>query len=373
VRAVSAAFSSAVAGSHVANSRAEAWYASARIDAGRRTDLSLDLVDGSVTVDATASVRRTFSASYAMQANFPTTTDFAGIFAPYGTQHRLWRGVVFPTGVTEWVPLGVFRVDTVTTSIEAGTVRVSGSDMSKVVQDSRFLAPTTSITTNRIPVEIARLLRGSGLGASWPVRDMTGSVTLTPAMTWDRDRWPGIQALATAIGAEVIFGPDGTALIQAVPAITDPIDWTLNVTDIVVTGERTLDRSQTYNTIVATGERTDNVAPVRAVATDTNPGSPTYVNGPYGQVPAFYSSPILTTTTMAQSAADTRLRRTRGMARQLSFECVPNPAVDAGDVLRINFPDGTSEVHLVDTLQVPLDPSGTMRVTTRSSSEPGLE
>jgi hypothetical protein len=371
---VSADFQAAVISSHTANTRVEAWFGGARLDpyAGARPDLALDLMDGAVTVDSTASVRRTYSATFAMQDWYPRPYDYAGIFSPYGTQHRVWRGVVYPDGSTEWVQLGVFRLDAVTTNVEAGTVQVTGSDLSKMIQDARFLQPTASVPSNRIPVEIARLVRGA-LGSTYPMRDLTSATTLTPAATWDRDRWQACQDLALAVGAEVVFAPDGQALIRRVPTITNAVSWTLDVADVVVTGDRAVDRSQTYNTVVATGERTDNVPPVRAVAQDLNPNSPTYVAGPYGVVPAFYSSPLLTTVSMAQAAADTRLSRTRGMARQLSFECVPNPAADAGDVLRVIFPDGSQEVHLVDTLQVPLHPSGTMRVSTRSSAEPGLE
>jgi hypothetical protein len=366
VQPVSATWANTVTGSHVINTLVEAWYNGARIR-------SLAVVDGTVTVDASASQRRTYSATLAEQGSFPSVLDVTGVLAPYGTIHKVWRGLWYPTGTTEWVQLGTFRVDTIATGLEAGTVRVTGSDLSRVVADSRFLQPTTSVTTNSIRQEIARLIRTSGLGASYPVIDTTGDASLTPALTWDRDRWQAIQDLATSVGGEVIFGPDGTAIVQPAPAITDPIDWRVVSTQIVVTGERALDRAQTYNMIVATGERTDNVAPARGVAQDLNRDSPTYVGGPFGVVPAFYSSPVLTTNAAALKAAGKILARTRGMARRLTFQCVPNPAVDVGDVLTFLMPDGTtSERHIVDTLQIPLAPSGPMTVTTRTSVEEGL-
>lgn len=363
---VSATWTNAVTGSHVVNTLVEAWYNGSKIR-------SMAVVDGSVSVDAGASQRRTYSATLAEQSAFPSMTDFTGPLAPYGTIHKVWRGLWYPTGMTEWVQLGTFRLDSPVTPLEPGTVRVTGSDLSRVVQEARFLAPTVSVTTNSIRAEIARLIRGSGLGAGYPVVDTSGDTSLTPALTWDQDRWAAIQDLATGIGGEVVFGADGTALVQPVAQITDAVDWTVRATQIVITGERALDRSSTYNTIVATGERTDSVAPARAVAQDTNPSSPTYVGGPFGVVPAFYSSPVLTTNAAALKAANKILARTRGMARRLSFQCVPNPAVDVGDVLTFLMPDGTtSERHIVDTLQIPLGASGPMTVTTRTSVEPGL-
>jgi hypothetical protein len=210
------------------------------------------------------------------------------------------------------------------------------------------------------------------------VRDLTGNVSLTPALTWDRDRWSSLTDLALSIGAEIVFGVDGTALIQPVPKVTNTVVWTVNYNEITITGTRELDRSQTYNAVVASGERTDNVAPARAVAYDTNPSSPTYVgnpvgSSPFGLVPAFYSSPVLTTTAACLKAATTILGRVRGMTRRVSFECIPNPAVDVGDVMRINLPDGSSEVHIIDSIQIPLSVDGTMRVTTRTSNEPDLQ
>jgi hypothetical protein len=375
---VSAAFQTAVKGTHVAETRIEAWYGGVRLATVEADNRLPGLIEGTVTVDATQSVRRTYSASFASPSAFPGPSDYSGPFSPYGTLHKVWRGVVYPTGTREWVQLGTFRLDSPGAPLEVGPLKVTGSDLSKQLQDNRLLTPANTVTTNTVPVEIARYIRGGMGNASYPVRDLTGNVSLTPAVTWDRDRWEGIRDLALSVGAEIVFGVDGTALIQPVPQVTGTVVWTVNYSEIIVTGARELDRSQTYNCVVATGERTDNVAPARAVAYDLNPGSPTYVgnpigSAPFGLVPAFYSSPVLTTNAACQKAADTILGRVRGMTRRVTFECIVNPAVDVGDVMRINMPGGATEVHIIDSLQIPLSVEGTMRVTTRTSNEPGLQ
>jgi hypothetical protein len=51
---------------------------------------------------------------------------------------------------------------------------------------------------------------------------------------------------------------------------------------------------------------------------------------------------------------------------------VPNPALEAGDVIRVRFPDGSTETHLVDAFDVPLDADNAMNITTRSEN-PALE
>jgi hypothetical protein len=60
------------------------------------------------------------------------------------------------------------------------------------------------------------------------------------------------------------------------------------------------------------------------------------------------------------------------MSRQLTLSCVPNPALDSGDVIRVRFPDGATETHLVDGFTVPLEPGSAMSIQTRSS-QPQLE
>jgi hypothetical protein len=374
---VSAAFQAAVRGTHTAETRVEAWYAGTRIATIEADNRLPGLVDGTVTVDAGQAVRRSYSASFATPGAFPGVTDYRGAFSPYGTLHKVWRGVVYASGVKEWVQLGTFRLDNPGTPLEPGPMKASGADLAKHVADNRFLQPTNSVTTNTVPVEIARHVRGGMNSPTYPVRDLTGNTSLTPAMTWDQDRWGAMRDLALSIGAELVFGVDGTCLIQPVPKVTNPVVWTVTVPEIMITGSIELERSQTYNCVVAAGERSDGVPPARAVAYDTNPASPTYVgnpigSGPYGLVPAFYSSPSLSTNAACLKAASAILGRVRGMTRRVAFECVPNPAVDVGDVMRLNLLDGTSEIHIVDSLQIPLSVEGTMRVTTRTSNEPGI-
>jgi hypothetical protein len=368
---VSAAFKSAVATSHNAVTKVEAYFGGGPGALGTLIHPGLPIVDGSVTVDASSQVRRSLSLTVAAPELFPGQFDYTGPLAPYGTMLKAYRGVQYPTGAIEWCPLGVFRIDGPSVAMEPGTVTVSASDLSTGVRDARFLAPTTSITSNAIRAEIARLVRGA-YGAAFPVRDLTGKTTLTPALTWDTDRWGAIVQLASSLGAEVVFDGNGQCIIQPQAQVTDAVDWPVTSSQVVVRGTRALSREETYNIVVASGERTDNTPPVRAVAQDTDPSSPTYVSGPFGPVPVFYSSPVLATTAQAATAAATILGRVRTMARRVAFECVPNPAVDVGDMIQITYPDGSWEKHIVDSLQIPLQPTDTMRVTTRTSTVAGL-
>jgi hypothetical protein len=161
--AVSAAFQSAVKGTHVADTKIEAWYGGTRIATTEGDNRLPGLIEGTVTADATQSVRRTYAATFATQGAFPGLSDYSGPFAPYGTIHKVWRGVVYPNGTREWVQLGTFRLDSPGAPLEVGPLKVTGSDLSKQLIDNRLLTPATTGTTVTVPAEIALFIRG-GMG-----------------------------------------------------------------------------------------------------------------------------------------------------------------------------------------------------------------
>lgn len=364
---VSSQFKNLVRGSHVMDVRCEAYYGGKPGDASTMIG-TLKVTGGSVTIDQRAQIRRTASITVADVTEFPEAGDTNDLLSDYGTKLKLYRGVITPSGVTEWCPLGVFRVDSPSVPIEPGVISVSLSDLTASIQEARFEQPSHSTTTNQIRAEIARLVRDA-MGTNQGVQDMTGSITLVPALIWDVDRWQAIVDLATSIGAECFFGPDGTFIIRPVPDPTKSLaSWYASYTDIIVQGTRTIDRSETYNAVVATGERTDGLAPARAVVRDTNASSPTYYLGPFGWRPYFYSSPVLTTTTACTNAATTILNRVTGMARQVTFDTICDPSLDGGDIAQITFPDGATERHILDQLVIPLDPQTAMRVTSRTNA-----
>ncbi|MBQ1167350.1 DUF5047 domain-containing protein, partial [Streptomyces sp. A73] len=65
--------------------------------------------------------------------------------------------------------------------------------------------------------------------------------------------------------------------------------------------------------------------------------SPTYVYGPFGRVPTFYSSATLTTSTLAQSAANKLLRDSLKPTATADLSSVPNPCLEPGDILRVTY------------------------------------
>ena len=92
----------------------------------------------------------------------------------------------------------------------------------------------------------------------------------------------------------------------------------------------------TFNGVVVTGASVGaTAAPVRAVAWDNDPDSPTYKDGSYGRVPMFVNDTTITTTAAAQTAANASLIALLGFSGQVTATAWVNPAMEVGDVLQV--------------------------------------
>lgn len=361
---VSQAFLDAIRASHTVAVHAAAYYGGAVVPGGE----DLLVVEGAVRVDAKSKVRRAVEGLKVVSLDGDTAT-LRAILDPPGTEIRLSRGVAFPDGSTELAPLGRFRVGAVADDLTVpGAVSVTGPDKTAAVIDDRFLAPRAGDTTKTIPGQIAALIQESIPGVT--VTDLSGVTTLVrDGVVWERERWDAIEELASSIGCVVYTNPDGAFVIEKETDPEAPADWTVTSGEvgILLGGSRSTTREGVYNVVVATSSPTDGSAPVYGKAEDTDPASPTRVSGPFGRVPRFYSSPLLTTDAQALSAAQAILARSIGRRGALDVETLVNPALDAGDRVDVTFPDGSTQKHIVDSFSVPLSPTGSMTLVTRTT------
>lgn len=336
-----------------------------RVDAYRNgvlvaSDLPVEPDSGSITCDGTSDVRRSIQLTIADPALVPTSaTD---VLTPHGTELRVTRGFRYPDGTTELIPVGVFRIDRPSTSL-LGAVRVSGVDYCRLCAEDAFLNPVQSVITNTVPAEIIRLIQLVQPGAT--VLDHSGVTTLTRLTNWEQDssRWDAIKELATSVGVDVAPDAAGSWVIRKLPEVTDTPVWSVNIgpSGVLVGGDEDWQREATFNGWTARGEPGDGSVPVQAFVRDTDPASPTYWDGPFGHRPKVFSSPLLATTAQCTEVATTLLRRSIAGARALRVQCVPNPALDYGDVLNVVLPGLTesdpprSEVHMIRSFTMPLD------------------
>lgn len=341
------------------------------LDDGDETGFTTYTVDGSVVLDGSATTRGRCDISFVDEGLGLVPSDATDALAPYGNEIRIERGLRYPDGTEEFAALGVFRIDESTAEDggEGVTVKVAGLDRSARVIDGRFEEAYAIIGGTPFTTAIIECVQ-----AIWPdvPYDFAASPLTTGAVfiAAGEDRWALVRYLATAMGMELYFGGDGVLVLRPVPTpvASQRVAELVDGEDGVLTSvSRRWTRQGTYNRVIASGETTaEGVAPVRGVATDDNPLSPTYYYGTFGRVPAFYVSEFLYTDAQAQDAAAGMLAKQIGTARQTSFGSVVNPALEPSDVVRIRRVDlDLDEDHVIDTLTIPLAEDQPMTGTTR--------
>ncbi len=333
----------------------------------------LPVEDGTVTIDRTADHRRHLDLTVAPVYDdgtevYPSTTSDA--LNVYGAEIVIEHGVRFANEALELVQLGVFRVEDASRGLPGGGVQITGWDRSRQVLDHRFFAPrkfTGQLATTLIQLLITETYPSASFNIT------TGDTTTIPKHVVDRDRWPEVQRVAQVIGCEVFADPMGVWVIQDIPDLATALPvWAADAGEagVLVSATDTVTREGAPNVVIALGESVSgNNPPVTSASPhgrDLDPTSPTYLFGAYGGVPRFYSSPHIRTQAQADRVADAQLANHIGATRTISFNTVPNPALDAGDCVTITRPDGTSEQHLIDVLTIPLGPSGEMTAETRA-------
>ncbi|HTI26192.1 MAG TPA: DUF5047 domain-containing protein [Kutzneria sp.] len=345
--------------SHQLYTHVEVWFAGAKA-------ADLDIQSGSVQVTARNRVRRTATFVVAEEMWPRSATD---LLAPFGAEIRAWRGIRDAAGAMVGQPAPVFagRVESVSRQRLSGAVEVVCSDRFAAINDFQFETPRTPDTRALLTSVIRQFVFEAGVPASFV--DMTGRLWTVPAsIMWQYDRGQAIDDLATALGAEVYITADGQqCVVRPIPTLDDPPVWTLRAdTDdaVIVSDAQGRSRTDVANKIIVDVERAGDT-PLLVTVVDVDPASPTRWGGPYGKVVRHLSNALVTDAAQAVVAGQARLSRVIGITRTREIQCVPNPALEAGDVIQVETSEGT-EKHLVDAFTLPLDVGTPMQIQTRS-------
>jgi hypothetical protein len=345
MRPVSDAFLNAIRGSHRAVSQAIV------VAPGQTgtdpTGTEITILSGDVQLDAKASVRSTLGMVTDGTGSWPDNASDA--LAPFGNEVFLRRGIAFGGGAVEWVSLGYHRIDSVEQD-EApnGPIRIAGSDRMVGIVEARLLAPVQYGPTATFGDVVAELVEEVYPWATIEWDDETDADPIGRTVIAEEDRYAFLNDLVTSRGKSWYWDHRGILVIRDV---ADPEDWVWQVNagenGVLISLSRDLSREGVYNAVVATGEALDTTTPPRAVAYDDNPDSPTYWDGAFGKVPRFYSSPFITNTSQAGTAAAAVLRQSLGLPYNVDFSQVPNPALEPGDPVAVNLAGSRHVVRLV--------------------------
>lgn len=366
MRAASSQFLAAIQSSHRVATQIEVY------DTGQLAATLTSVVDGSVTLDVTAAVRGRCDLTIADDGNMGLVpTSAADLLAPYGNEIKISRGITYSNGNSELIALGVFRIDDlqVDESGQGLTLRISGQDRAATMQDARFEDPYTVASGTNVATAIQDVISAVSAYSF----SLTATSLTTPQLVANEgdDRWAFAQNLAASIGHLLYF--DGDGVVRSVP-IAAPGSGTAPASQLVegddgllLSASRRWTRQGTYNRVIVTGENTGQGTPVRGVATDDTPTSPTYYYGRFGRVPLFVSSQFVSTSGQAQDAAEGMLAQQIGSTQTVSFGTVVNPTLEPNDVARITRARaGIDEDHVIDSLTIPLSAQGIMTGSTRA-------
>jgi len=176
-------------------------------------------------------------------------------------------------------------------------------------------------------------------------------------VTFSQNRAEALQVLALAAGCEQYFSPEGDYVFAPPAGQTEPV-WMVDAAahGVMVGADESLSRTGVFNGVLFQGQNAASDAPVAALVVDDDPASPTRWGGPLGKVARIEQSSAVQTPEQAAIAAETLLARRLTLQRSLTVSAAPNPALEAGDVISVLFPDGRLERHLIDTVRLGLAP-----------------
>lgn len=353
MQSVSARWAPALTSSHAISTRVAITYG------GTVLVEDLQFVSGSVTVDRGSDTRRSLSLTVADPAQFPVSATDP--LAVYGQRIYVERGIRYLDGSVERVPVGVFVITGVSGDVHTGPVEITGAGLEVLLKRAHFETAVSS----KNPGTVAGFIRShlEELNLSFVDRSTNGATTLA-SKTWDAntDMWSAMTEVATAIGAELYCDANGTFVLADVPRLTStPVSpvWDVSAGTVMVSADMSLTSDDVYNRVIASGENAqDDMPPVQATATITDPSDPLHYDGPYGRATYTYSSSLITTQAQAGEVAATLLNQKRQANRSVTISAVPNPALDAGDWIRVDYGNRPPELHLVQRFSLPLSVSG---------------
>lgn len=323
---------------------------------------------GSVTLDHNAATRGRIDLTLVDDSTLNLVPNKpSSLLAPCGNQIVVKRGIEYPNGLRELIQLGVFRIDRTVVNDSGNdlSIQVAALDRSSIVIDARFEEPYQIAAGTLVETAIFNLVKEA---VSDVVADFPGTGFVTPAVIGEEggDRWALAQGLAKASGLLLYFDGDGRLKLVPQPSGGPVATLSEGEKGVLLQAGREWTRQGAYNRIIATGENTAEVTPVRGVATDLNPASAMYYHGAFGKVPGFYSSQFIVTAAQAQAAAETMLNLQLGTMEVVNFGALVDPTLEPGDVVRITRARaGIDEDHAIDQLTIPLSANDTMTGVTR--------
>ncbi|UTN91187.1 minor tail protein [Gordonia phage PokyPuppy] len=258
------------------------------------------------------------------------------------------------------IQLGEFMADSISLGGSYATVSISGRDLTKLCQQSKFVTSTTF--TKNTPIESVVKTVATNAGISKFRLPITGKA-LDKDMTWERDtsRWDVIRDVSNSNSYEVFFDNEGYLVMREFrDPLTTPATLELSVGvggNLISRGGKTSD-ANLFNHIVVVGESSDSsTPPVYAEAINSAATSPTSVSE-IGDRVSIITSSLVTSVAQAQEYANALLAVSALEEFELSFESTLLPWIEVGDIVEMANSDDRywgPDRYLMTSLTFPLD------------------
>jgi hypothetical protein len=362
----SAELKAAIRTDHIAIAKAEVWNQDQRLT-------TLDIADGNVDVSIGSAIRRSCSATLVTSResdNLVPDSDF-DFLTPFGNELRLYRGVQFEDGTTEYVPLGVFLITDVNINdTNAGVnITIRGEDRGLRISRNKWTEPYQMVSGS-LESSITALLqdRYVDVVTNFPSTNVTIQQVILGTET-SNDPWKDAVEICELAGFDLFFDVNGIATMRQFPSIDgSPVVEVFSEDEgtTILSLSRDISTRSTYNGVVYTIEGSEVATPIRVEVWDEDPASPTYRYGVFGEAPTFVTTSLLATQTEAIQAASYLLNTFIGAQESINFDALVDPTLDVNDVIYVKSTGAkVDRLAILDRVQVPLNPSASMSAVTR--------
>lgn len=331
----------------------DAWYANELVAA------DLPVSEGSIRVELEGQVRRSGSITIADPG---LVSSRLTAVSPHGTELLVRQGVVYPDGTEELIPIGRFRIEISGWRDLENIPRIQMYDRSKALQvqlPSSYGAPGRRASD--VIVEILHYFYPSLAPISHAALFAPGltDYRLPGGHVFDQGTyWDAISDLAKNMGGRLYFDVTGTPVCTPLGSLSAGLTPSLEIAvgeqGVLVEANHEYSREGVFNAVTVRGAAAQNGFIPVYTAFNTALDSPLRWDGPFGRVRDEIEDSSIVSSAQAQLRARAELSKYTGLSYSLDFDAVPNPAYDAGDVVRFRFSSGEAQIHELSTLSIPL-------------------
>ena len=325
--------------------------------------VTLQLEGGSVSADSGANYRRTGTLSL-----LGGQDTYEALTAPGAIVH-IDHGISFGND-QELVPVFHGEIESASQGFGDSTLTCRVVDLNKRVDRTRFLTPFSPSSSATRAATITGIIQAARPGTE--VVNVSTDTGTVGSVVFDESRIEAVKDLSRDGAMEAFWLPDGRYQIRQQLDLSSPPVWTIvpGRRGVLKSAERSRPMDKMYNTVVVRPSATDGsqtwTQQVVQITDMSHPRHPDKI----GVVPYFWASPTASSAAVAREAGQGILSRVLGTTESLDLGLLSNPALEAGDPIRVVTPQIGREVpqlfsHYLDSFTLDLM-SGDMQARTRS-------